>query len=64
MANIQGKDVIVCDPVHQIKDKKEFLLMEDEDSEEDSATKRISPPKDFKNKDIAEIILQSQRKAE
>lgn len=38
--------------------------MEDEDSEEDSATKKISPPKDFKDKDIAEIILQSQRKAE
>lgn len=36
--------------------------MEDQEEDEDSVTKVNSPPKNYKNKDITEIIMESQKK--
>jgi len=62
IGKIGDNNVIISDKPLQTKTQNKYLLMEDEESEEDSPTKRNSPSKEFKNKDIAEIIMQSQRK--
>lgn len=54
--------MIEADPKNKAKISTDFLLMEDEDSEEESSTKAESSTGEFKNKNIAEIIIQSQKK--
>ena len=62
--NINNENYLLSKQIKKLDLNRDFLLMEDEEEEDETPTQKITNFEDLKNKNLAQIIMESQRKVQ